>query len=111
MAPLGYAVMKYESNTKTTAPNALRSVTCPVRHCEKSGGIDVAKISSRLKVESFYIVSCLVHGRVHIVYLSSVSFHIIFTYLNAQTMLLDTNIKVLENSALLEKSSSCGCST
>lgn len=111
MAPLGYAVMKYESNTKTAAPNALRYVTWRARRCENSRGNDVAKISSRLKVERCCIVSCLVGGRVHIVYLSSVSVHIIFTYLSAQKMLLDTNIKVLEKPTLLEKSPSCGCST
>lgn len=108
MAPLGCAVMKHESNTKNTTPNALRSVTCPVRHCKNSRRIDVAKISSRLKVESFCIVSCLVHGRVHIVYFSAVSIHIIFTCFDAQYMLQDTHIKVMKKSTLLEKSSSCG---
>lgn len=54
MASLGYAVMKYESNTKNTARNVLRSVTAQFSTARTLGAIGDAKISSGLKVSSFF---------------------------------------------------------
>lgn len=50
MAALGFAVMKYESNTKAPAPNGpqICHMANAVRR-ETPGGIGVAKISSRSK--------------------------------------------------------------
>lgn len=102
MAPLGYAVMKSESNTR--APNALRYVTWPARHCENSGGIDVAKISSRLKVE------CCCGVSPHCLPVLSVSPHY-FHLLKCTEDVVRHKYKGVEKSTLLEKSSFRGCNT
>lgn len=61
MAPLGYAVMKYESSTKTIAPNTLRHVTWP--HCEND--------FIRLEREACCSTSRLIHN----VYVSTLWVH------------------------------------
>lgn len=100
MAPLGYAVMKSESNTR--APNAHRYVTSRAQHRMNSGCIDVAKISSHLKVEC-----CCIVGP-HCLPVLSVSPHY-FHPLKCTEDVVRHKYKGVGKSAVLVKSSSCGC--
>lgn len=76
-----------------------------------SGGIGVARISSRSKEQRCRNCESL-RGGVRTVYLSSVSVPIISTYLSARMMLSDTYTNVLEEKKKkpywLEKASSLG---
>lgn len=81
MASLGYAVMKYESNTKNTARNVLRSVTAQFSTARTLGAIGDAKISSGLKVSSFFFSWESIRGKVHIVYFSLLSLPFISSFI------------------------------
>lgn len=114
MAALGFAVMKYESNTKTPAPNGpqICHIASAVRR-ETLGASVLQGFHHARKSSVAVTASHLVRGRVHIVYLSSVSVPIISTCFIARMMLSDTYTNVPEEkktTTLLrpEKASSLG---
>lgn len=97
MAALGFAVMKYEFNAKTPAPNGpqICHMASAVRR-ETLGASVLQGFHHARKSSVAVTASHLVRGRVHVVYLSSVSVPIISTYLSARMMLSDTCTNVLE---------------
>lgn len=97
MAALGFAVMKYESTTKTPAPNGPQICDIAGAVQRETLGASVLQGFHHARKSSVVVTaSHLVCGGVHIVYLSSLSVPIISTYLSARTMLSDTYTNVLE---------------
>lgn len=87
MAPLGYVVMKYKSNSKTTAPNVLRCVPSST----------LLELWGHLCCKDFITQESFKNRRVPIVYLSPVSCFIILTCLHTDIKRCLTHTKqVLE---------------